>query len=280
MGQCPSKYHPPGAGFGCVYECPKEKGFEDVVVNGQNRCAYSSEPDKYFVNLKVVQGVQGSQQKPVPDPLTVESLKDFNQTLYGAYTAESSRVEQELAMMYGKIDKETLVNNAFQKLQDAENVRDQAPDAYEAARVGYYTLVKGDSWKQDEANRIANSEAGPVLQNYQSQLQTIQEQQQSQQRTIDIITGVKDKVLSLKDDMKQSTDAFQKQIDTLKNQIQIERHKTVETESVVYTLLDAALNMLLGALLLALIVVTYRKFFQSQQPQVYNPVASLFQSTS
>jgi hypothetical protein len=240
----------------CVPTCPTQKGFEFRMKDGVPACVYKQDNSIYF-NLSSV-SVNASAQ---------------------AVSTAINQSQQDAAVQIAKIDKNDQLRNAFQSLQDAENARDKAPDAYNTARVSYYTLLKGDGWKQEEAERVAKSEVLPKLNEYQTQLQTIQNQQNIQQKTIDIVKGVKDNVLSLKDDMKYSVDTFQKQIGILKNQIQIEQHKSQQTEDVVWTLLDTLLNMLLLATLLGLIVVTYRKFFVTQ-PQPQNPLAGLFSGSS
>ena len=206
-------------------------------------------------------------------------------TRHGVMAEASKKTNENAAIAIGKIDKELKVKTAFQKLQDAENARDEAPDSFEQARIAYYTLLKGDDWKEEESKRIARAEVNPVVDGYRDKLQSIQVQTDTQKRTIDVIQGVKDRVLSLKDDMKYSVSAFQKQIDGLKNQIQVERHATIDTEGTIWTLVTAALNLILVFILLALIVVVYRKLIatptaagqQSMLPSMnffYNRLAS------
>jgi hypothetical protein len=59
------------------------------------------------------------------------------------------------------------LTDAFRDLQKAENVRDKSPEAYQVARTAYYTLLKGDTWLNEEKQRIAGAEVAPEVQKYQ-----------------------------------------------------------------------------------------------------------------
>lgn len=235
---CDGRFQPiPTAPTLCVPRCPQHLGFEYRLKDGAPVCVYTADESVYF-------------------QLESYSMNDLNSPTKGV---AMSRTEENAAIAIGKVDKSVKLKTAFQKLQDAENARDEAPDSFEQARIAYYTLLKGDTWIEEESKRVAGAEVNPVVQGYQEKLQSIQTQSDTQKRTIDVIQGVKDRVLSLKDDMKYSVSAFQKQIDGLKNQIQVERHKTIDTEDTIWTLITAGLNLILVFILLALIVTIYRK---------------------
>jgi hypothetical protein len=231
--------------FTCVIQCPAEKGFVFEMVNGKPTCAYK---DNVSLNVPLT---------PIPG-----LMKRADGVLNGntaAFDAEKTAFDTAFPVVYAKVDKKQSLDAAFRALQDAENVRDQSPQAYQDARTRYYTLLKGEDWKNEEAQRIARAEVKPVVTSYQSKITDIQNQSQQQKRTIDIIQGVKDKLLSAKDDLSTSVKTFQKQIDVLKNQIQVERHATVEAESTSWSYLDLALNILIFFILLGLIAFVVRK---------------------
>ena len=92
----------------------------------------------------------------------------------GAYETEIKRFSDAIAVADANIDKSTKLSTAFNKLQEAENARDTAPDAYQTARVAYYTLLKGDTWLNEEKNRVANAEAQPVINDLLSNYQNLQ----------------------------------------------------------------------------------------------------------
>jgi hypothetical protein len=235
---CADNFQPiPTAPTLCVPRCPQQSGFEYRLKDGAPVCVYTADESVYY-------------------QLESYSINDLTSP---ARDVAMGRTDENAAIAIGKIDNDVKLKTAFQKLQDAENARDGAPDAFEQARIAYYTLLKGDTWKEEESKRVARAEVNPVVQGYQDKLQSIQIQSDTQKRTIDVIQGVKDRVLSLKDDVKYSVDAFQKQIDGLKNQIQIERHATIDTEDTMWSLVGAGLNLFLVFILLALIVVVYRK---------------------
>jgi hypothetical protein len=135
------------------------------------------------------------------------------------YNAEINRFNNALAVADANIDKQTKINTAFNALQAAENARDVAPDAYQSARVAYYTLIKGDTWVNEEKNRVANSEAQPVINNLLDKYRNLQYTRSRQQAVIDSMNNVKESVLGVKDDLDFSVSNFQKHIEDIKNQI-------------------------------------------------------------
>lgn len=258
MGQCPSSFRMM-PGFACVSECPTDKGFDfQMSSGGQPRCVYKDSPD-ILVNLSPLQAVQNG-GKPIPN-LTLESLKTMDASLYGAYLAEQSRVTQELAILYEKISKDKKLKDAFQRLQDAENARDKAPDAYQQARANYYTLKEGDTWRDRERERVLKSEVEPLVQKFIQMRNTALGQFENQRKTVDVVTGLKDRVLSLKDEVKYAADTFKEQLDKVQNAIQRERRdRTATPETSIWTWFDTLLNV---AILVSLVFVgftVYRKF--------------------
>jgi hypothetical protein len=178
------------------------------------------------------------------------------------YQAEIDRFTNELAVADANIDKATKITTAFNELQAAENARDVAPDAYQAARVAYYTLVKGDTWLNEEKNRIAKLEAQPVINDLVGKYQSLQSRRSQQQAVIDSMKGVKDSVLSVKDELSFSVSNFQRQIADITNQIN--KDKRVQTIELINatTWIEVLLNWLIGLSTLIAIFFLIRYFMR------------------
>jgi hypothetical protein len=260
MGQCPSNFRESGTGFTCLRNCPSERGFENRIVNGQARCVYKDEPAN-FVNLNPIAWVfRKNAHEPIPN-LKVESIKDIDPSLYSKYVDEETRVSEEIQIMYAKIEREAKLTNAFKRLQDAENVRDQTPSAYQQARNTYYTLLKGDTWKQEERQRIMKAEVAPLVRSLVESKNGVMRQYDNQRKTIDVVKGLKDKVLSIKDDVKYAADTFKDQLGKVEDAINRERReKDVVPEAGFLSWLDMILNITIIGGLLYLIYTLYRKF--------------------
>jgi len=237
MGNCPSEFAHVPNGLGCIVQCPTGKGFELTTTNGFS-CTYKEDPTITFP-LKVVQGYGNTN---IPEPpksyknlpasdIYEDAVKDFN---------------ENLKIALAKLDKEDRVAEAFGKLQDAEEVRDEAPDAYEKARVEYYTLTKGDTWIEDEKKRVANTEAQPTVDNYLNSYSNIVSLKDQQQQTIDAVNGVKENVIGVTDNMKFSVAAFEKQLTELKNQIQLDKKKKIIEAETYSSWYDLILNILIA----------------------------------
>ena len=95
----------------------------------------------------------------------------------------------------GQLDKETLLKDAFSALQEAENIRDKSPQAYQDARIRYYTLLKGDDWVEEEKKRVLVSEVGPKVSSYMTSYYDMLRRTNQQRRTMDAVKAVKDKML-------------------------------------------------------------------------------------
>jgi len=258
MGQCPSNFR--GYASNCISECPSDTGFEFQSPNGQPRCVYKGRPE-FFINLSPVDLVRYGLNKDPPQDLTVDSIKNINTGLYTQYKTEQDRVAAELAVILNKIGKENQIKDAFQKLQDAENARDQAPDAYQQARSSYYTLKDGESWKEREKERILKAEVDPLAQQFVDVKSKAIRQYESQRKTVDVVNGLKDNVLSLKDEMKYAADTFQQQLGKVKGAINQERRgRVTETKVSIWDWVDTILNFVIVASLLYVIYLLYKKF--------------------
>lgn len=275
MGQCPSSFTQ--AGNGCVPQCPVSKNFENDIVGGQPRCVYKADRTK-FVRLNTV-GFAGQVRSGVPPP-TLESLKTSNPGMYEQYSAEVTRMNEGVNVILANIDKEKKITDAFVALQAAENARDTAPVSYQQARTNYYTLVKGDTWKQEEQERIAKAEIDPEIRRIRTNIADAQRRKDQQQKTIDVIKGLQDRVLSIKDDFKYSVDTFQRQLGKLKDQMVYDRRKREEeSNQSKWELFDRVLNYLIVAALLFAAWKIYTLYFSKpgavEAPAVGTPAPSL-----
>jgi len=255
--QCPIEFNHAQTGFGCTSKCPQDKGWEVRFVEGAMNCVYVADP-KFRVRMNMVPMVIAPSDKPSPSFTTLQNKEVYNQ--------EFTRFNNEFTVVNGQIDAQTKLNNAFKTLQDAENVRDQAPDAYNQARVAYYTLLKGDTWINEEKNRIAQSEAQPVVNEYVNRYSIAANQSNQTRSTISLVNSVKDKMLSIQDDMQYSVDAFQRQVADIKNQINIERHKKEEEMVNGGDWIEILLNFVIVFALIAAIFYVYKAVTRVQQP--------------
>lgn len=242
---CPVEFEYGPAGTDCLIQCPSERGFQ-TTLNGWGAgysCTYSKDPTITFL-LKSTPRYESTE-----GPVSYKNLPNAR-----VYQTAIDDYNTNIAIAQGKVNKEEQIAGAFQKLQDAENVRDQSPDAYELARIAYYTLTQGDSWLEKEKQRIANTEAQPIVDQYMDAYTDLVNRTQQQQQTIDAVDGIKDNLISVTDDMRFSVGAFEKQINEIKNQVQIaKRNKTQEVQTVSYWF-DFILNILLC---IAVVVVIY-----------------------
>jgi hypothetical protein len=203
----------------------------------------------------------------------LEELQTADAARAAEFATERDRFNRELAVAYGNIDKNQKVTDAFNDLQKAENARDASPEAYQVARTSYYTLIKGEGWINEERARVAKAEVDPEVKRYRDSVNAISSQSREQEKILDVVTGVKDKVLSLRDDFQYSVNAFQGQLGKLKDQIAYDKRKrAAEGEATpAWSWLDGILNVLLAAVLIYAAYSLYRKV--SNRPAA--PVVSI-----
>jgi hypothetical protein len=249
----------PAQAYSCVVDCPRDKGFAFELINGKPACAYFTD-HQYFVPITPIPTISTPAGQPVPTAAEIPTFK-----------AELDTFNKNFPPVLAQVDRRRQLDDAYKAMQIAENSADESPEAYQDARVRYYTLLKGETWKEQEAKRVGNSEAQPVIQSYVQRLTAAEDQNQKQVQTLDVIKGVQDKVLSVKDDLKYSVDTFQKQIRDLQSEILIERHKSTESTNTMWTFFDLGLNILLFFLLATLIVIAYRKLFASSEATPAQP---------
>jgi hypothetical protein len=265
LARCPQGFQSsPSAVFKCVYSCPENKGFILQSDNGNPHCVYKNNVQ---YKLPLVQADAVFLDNTDNTPLTLERVRQINQDIYNQYKTAKDGFNRDFPVLYESIDKELKIADAFKALQEAENARDQSPEAYQEARVRYYTLVKGDTWKDEEKERIAKAEVEPAVSRFQQLRDQAMNQIRQQQVTKDVVTGVKDKVVNLRDELKYSVDTFGKQIQDIKNQIHVqnrvrltEKEKTDPTEWI-----DWILNILIVVLLGAGIFLVFTRLRRRQQ---------------
>lgn len=234
--------------------CPADRNFERVNDTGQYKCVYKSDPT-VFVNLNTLGSVtfEGS---------SLDDLLRERPTEADRFSQERTKVMSELAVKYKSIDESKRRDDAFKALQDAQNVQDEEPDAYQAARVNYYTLVFGEEWKEKEKARVAKAEVDPVVKNYKNSYKDLKTRLDSQRTTIDVVDNLKDNVLTLKDDFQYSVDTFTDQLEKLQTQINMDRRgrEKPSDKDDPWKWIDTVLNMLIVIGILAAIVIAYSRW--------------------
>jgi hypothetical protein len=199
---------------------------------------------------------------------TLESLQTANPNAYTQFLKERDRFVGELAIVDGKISRETKLRDAFAKLQAAENVRDKSPEAYQQARSAYYTLKDGDKWIDQEKQRLLKAEVDPKAQSFVAAREQALGQFFNQRKTIDVVNGLKDRVLSLKDELKYSADTFNEQLGKVQDAINREnRTRETSKEVSLYDWLDTILNILiLSALVYVIYLIARKVWFRRPSP--------------
>lgn len=250
--KCPHPFGGIGGGQ-CVMRCPWDKKFDFSRDNNGYSCVYRPDPEfKYSLTPVAAAIFKG---------WNLDELKAANPQASTDFTAELDRVDKEFALVYGNIDKQQKINDAFKDLQKAENVRDQSPSAYQSARTAYYTLVKGTGWINEERERVSKAEVAPEVQKYREAVNAVNVRTQEQQKTIDVVNGIKDKVLSLKDDFKYSVSTFSDQLEKVKIQLNMENRSREKERDNTWTWVDLGLNVLLVAVLLYAVYTFARRYF-------------------
>ena len=257
--KCPTPFVSTDA-LSCVMTCPLDKKFVRQGVSGSYKCVYSPDPE-ITVDLVTVGSVPF-------DGTTLQQLQAVNPQKFAEFTAEQTRFNQALATVYANIDSATKVSDAFRDLQKAENARDQSPSAYQAARTAYYTLLKGPSWLAEERARISRAEVGPEIQQYRTAVSAAALRTQEQQKTIDVVNGIKDKVLSLKGDVKYSVNTFSDQLEKVKIQLNMANRSRKAEADTSWSWVDMALNAALIAILLYAIYTFVRRANTPRPPTI------------
>lgn len=194
------------------------------------------------------------------DTKTAFTVKDIeNPQRRAEFEAATEAYTKDSAVALGKVAKDVQIADAFRELQIAENVRDKSPQAYQDARIRYYTLVNGETWLAEERERIAKAEVTPKLQEYVSVYDDLNQRSMQQKKTMEVADGVKNKLLSMKDDFELTTGAFAKQLNALKSEIQIEKKAGAFQTAELLSWVGTLLNVLLVLVLIVVAVVLIRR---------------------
>ena len=264
--KCPTPFVSTDA-ISCVMPCPADRKFNRVGTNGAYKCVYSPDP-QISVDLVTVGAVSF-------DGTTLDELRPVNVQKHTEFITEKDRFDKAIAVVYANIDRQKKITDAFNDLQAAENARDQSPEAYQTARTAYYTLIKGPEWINEEKQRIANAEVNPEIQKYRDSVNSVNVRNQEQQKTIDVVNGIKDRVLSLRDDFKYSVDTFGEQLEKVKIQINMENRSREKEKDTTWAWVDVGLNVLLVAVLIYGAYTLGRKYFFPPRPVVTRPAIYL-----
>jgi len=258
---CPSEFIASPSGVGCVVKCPTDKNYEMKSTGAMIVCTHKSDPAASVPLVNVP-------SYWIPDGSTLQANASYTSIPNnGAYISELKRFNDALAIADANIDKNTKLTAAFNTLQAAENARDTAPDAYQAARVGYYKLLKGDTWLNEEKNRIANIEAQPVVNELIARYQSIQSRRSQQQNIIDSMNNLKQSVLGVKKDLNFSVSNFQRHIDDITNQINKDKRKQKVELVKATSWIEVFLNWLIALATLIAIFFLVRYFMRPKPGQ-------------
>lgn len=264
--KCPSGFqNNPTNPVACVPECPRQRGFDLGVKGGVPACVYRTRPEVFFA-LKSVPGLDDKNIALYP---TVQSMPNGTSTKTN-YLAAIEAYNGDSAMALQTVAKDVQLADAFKDLQLAENVRDKSPQAYQDARIRYYTLLNGEGWINEEKSRVLQGEVAPKIASYMTSYQDITTRRNQQQKTMDIVKAVKDKVVSMKDDFKMTTNVFSKQINELKSQIEIEKRRSLAEKEETSSWIHMVVNVLLIVFAIAAILVIVRKL-SSTTTSTYTP---------
>ena len=245
---CPVEFDNAPVGFGCVPKCPIDKGFKVVSTGFVSSCAYNGDPSLGVplpvAPISIVPDGQPKSMNSLPNaPIYQRTLKDFT---------------DRIAIIQGKVDKETKIATAFRNLQDAQNAEDISPEAYQKARSEYYTMVKGDDWIETEKARIGNAETKPRVDKFIAQFKDLSNQQNQQSTTMELLQTAKDKFMGVEKELSYSVENVDKQIKALQDRIQLNKHK-YKAETDYGAWIDMILNIAIVLGFLYTIYAVYRK---------------------
>lgn len=272
---CPVGFTPTGALLQCAVTCPTDKGLENRMVGTEARCVYSRDSTKFVVLKSVPMVLKASPADAAP---TLDWLRTNRPSDYTAYKQAQDDATMRITFFLASMTRDQQLADAFQDLQDAENVRDQSPQAYQTARNRYYTLRRGEEWKTEERDRLLKAEVLPELTPYVQWLRGANERQTQQATTKSAVDAVKTNLISLKDDFRTTTTTLSKQVTELRNQIEIQKRRALEVKEETS---HWVLNLLLVALSLVVIYVLYKRITQkpsssssSVQPTAKRPTTA------
>lgn len=255
-------------GYGnCVVQCPT--GYDNQTNSNTAKCVYRAN-NTFSVNLNPL--AAHIQPKEGVAISSLEDLQKVNPNLYTSYLTEKERVEREIATLNNQLGHDRQVQDAFKLLQDAENIRDKSPNAYQQARYNYYKLLKGDSWEDEEKERLEKAEVEPEINKIRSHITNLLQQITKQQETIESMKTVKDKVLSVKDEFQYSVNTLNKQLETVQAQLILEKRKVEEKQENDWSsLINFGLNVLILIILASIGFMVYKILIKKRFERAYTP---------
>jgi hypothetical protein len=253
----------------CVVQCPNEQGFENRIEGNTPKCVYKADTTQ-GINLNPLTAYVKGEKDPLVG--TIAELQKVNPTLAGSYSNEKDRVAKEIATLNNSLGKQRREQDAFKELQKAENIRDTSPSAYQQARYTYYTLLKGDSWKEEERVRLEKAEVDPEVDKIRQNIDYLISQITKQEQSIQSMKNVKDKVLSVKDEFQYSVDTLSKQLDTVQAKLVLEKRKTEEKQENDWSSwIHFVLNVLIVIILASIGFIVYKILIKKRFERTYEP---------
>ena len=235
----------------CVVKCPTMYTLQ--VVEGVPSCVAKDSNGATITSFGLT-----SVAPETDDGLSGTSYINWGPNFVDAYDTFT----QDLAVANATVGTTTRRQQLFNALQAAENARGTpaGEDAYQSARVAYYTATQGDGWAETEKERVAQTKAQPIIDGLVSQYNNLKAKQTEQASTIQVINGLRDKVLTVKDDMAFSVRTFQKQVDNIKNQINIDKKNQVDATKATVSWIEVVLNWMIAIATLVCIFLLLRYF--------------------
>lgn len=238
---------------GCYADCPTDKGFVPFQKDGgPPSCAFRDDQgaidDSTIVlreRVPFLPPPPKGEESTAPSVPTLDQVKEMSADLYQKYIAEKGRFDGQIAVAVEKIGNRRVIQLAFRKLQDAEQVRDTAPEAYIAARNAYYTLTKGDTWLDEERRRVETAEIAPVVEQVANTYSNATSRLDKSSKLLEMINNVQQNVTGIQDEFKGTVTLLGKQIRNVQDQLNLERHKTETKKPVVLPFVGYILNALL-----------------------------------
>jgi large-conductance mechanosensitive channel len=246
--KCPAETTNGAAPLSCVMSCPT--GFELRMVDGAQRCV-STVDSNVTVHLTALAAVP----RTIGDnsSFSISDLQESHPDEYTRYSAEEARFTHEMDAAKGQISHDAEIAAAATALQNA------APgEATDLAKAKYMELTSDPDTAAYAADKAAGAAAQKEVDRFVSEYQFLANQATQQQSTLDLIRGVKDKLLTVKDDMEFSVGTFGKQVEDIRNQININKRKR-EQATDYGKWLSMALNVAIVAALVFALFVFGRK---------------------
>jgi len=167
------------------------------------------------------------------------------------------------SMNVGQVGRAMRIDTARQALLNAENGRSADPAGYQRARTNYYTLLFGDTWINDERQRVRAAVVEPAAQRYTAQIMGLQSQLDSQNKYSDIVRNTSESVLSAKNNFQYVVNKFSDQLDKIHVETEKKRKEAKDRDLSFLSTIDDILNwVIIILLLIAVGAVGYRIYLR------------------